>query len=384
MTLVYLITADDDIASQVMAVLPPHLCWLRFPTLDSLVQNGASTPPDLVLIDFHPSNGSKSNGRVYPAGQFNPRPAHFGRATLVALLKAPEERAAALAAGVDDCLTLPLNSDGVAASLANYLPELRQVERKCLAEIPTRPVFGSPPGLDARESLLRTARMAVVGRLTASFLHEINNPLQAIRGALTLAREDMNDSLVTEGYLLLALQETERVVSLIERLRGVYRSYSERPAPTRLNPLIEEALELCRKELSRNRVKISAALSPEIPRVQAVPNQLLLANISMILSLCDYLVPSGGEITVRTHCQKDAVWSDFTAQPRLKTGILYDPGNCPPNRIDLSLCQKIITDHHGTLQLQRGMPGASITIRLPAAPEEETQPQEESWNRPTS
>jgi len=67
-------------------------------------------------------------------------------------------------------------------------------------------------------------------------LHEINNPLQAVQGCLTLAQEELDgkprpDKL--KRYLGMANDEIERVSAIVRRMRDFYRSDARRSS----NPL---------------------------------------------------------------------------------------------------------------------------------------------------
>jgi len=55
----------------------------------------------------------------------------------------------------------------------------------------------------------QTERQATLGRLTASLIHEINNPMASIQGMLKLASEDPANSAQVKTYLEMSLQETK-------------------------------------------------------------------------------------------------------------------------------------------------------------------------------
>jgi len=78
-------------------------------------------------------------------------------------------------------------------------------------------------GKGNRAQLIQIERLSVVGRLLASVSHELNNPLQAIQNALFLIKGDETLSEQGRQDLDIILSETERMASLLSRLRNTYR-----------------------------------------------------------------------------------------------------------------------------------------------------------------
>ena len=54
------------------------------------------------------------------------------------------------------------------------------------------------------EQMLTQERLITIGRLTPGIMHEINNPLQVIRGALQLAQDDIDKPVVLQEYITIS------------------------------------------------------------------------------------------------------------------------------------------------------------------------------------
>jgi nitrogen-specific signal transduction histidine kinase len=145
-----------------------------------------------------------------------------------------------------------------------------------------------------QRQFLQAERLATVGRLTASLSHEINNPMQAIRGALSLALEEVNDPQEVTSYLELCLTESERVVKLIHHLRQIYRPPQERIEALDINRLLEDVVLLAQKELKRQKVQLKIDLSAKLPRMTAIASQLQLVFLNLLLNLSDRLSSADG------------------------------------------------------------------------------------------
>lgn len=137
--------------------------------------------------------------------------------------------------------------------------------------------------------VLQSERLATVGRLTASLAHEVNNPMQAIQGALTLALEELNDPEALQTYLQLSLQEAGRVVTLIARMRQIYRPTTDQPRLLNINELLREVTTVARKEVKRQKVQLHLDLARELPLLFANPNQLHLVFLNLTLNLCQVI-----------------------------------------------------------------------------------------------
>ncbi|HEY85832.1 MAG TPA: GAF domain-containing protein, partial [Chloroflexi bacterium] len=119
--------------------------------------------------------------------------------------------------------------------------------------------------MDERERLhhqvLYAERLATVGRLTASLSHEINNPMQAIQGALNLALEELDSPEDLTVYLQLSLVESERVIQLLSRMRQIYRPQNDNSERINLNDILQEAISLANKEFRRQKITLRADLN---------------------------------------------------------------------------------------------------------------------------
>ncbi len=106
-----------------------------------------------------------------------------------------------------------------------------------------------------RMQLVQSERLALVGRLLASVSHELNNPLQAIQNALFLLKEDSGLSNQGRQDLQIIISETERMASLVERLRTSYRpTRLDDFQPVQINAIVEDVYALIGTHLRHKEV----------------------------------------------------------------------------------------------------------------------------------
>jgi nitrogen-specific signal transduction histidine kinase len=211
-----------------------------------------------------------------------------------------------------------------------------------------------------REQFYQLARWSIVGRLTASLLHEINNPMQAIRGSLSLALEELDDADSLKTYIDLGVRESNRVIDLIARARRIYSNVDQTPVYLDVNLLLRESSALMAKELVNKRVKLEMALAPTLPGLHAVFADLSLAFLCPMFAISDSMVSnSGGVLCVRSATSPG--WIEVT----LETAVLP---NLPPN-LALPVCRRIVGDYGGHIQQGQEDGLAYLRISLPISPD---------------
>src|SRR5579884_1127526 len=124
-----------------------------------------------------------------------------------------------------------------------------------------------------RQQLFESEKMAATGRLAASIAHEINNPLEAIKNSLYLLVQQTGDDDPNRQFLQIAQRETERVSRIIRQMLGVSRP-SVAFAPTQINDVLHEALQLLGPQLRQGRVTLTVQLSETLPLVKASADQI--------------------------------------------------------------------------------------------------------------
>jgi GAF domain-containing protein len=238
--------------------------------------------------------------------------------------------------------------------------------------------------LDERERLhkqiIQSERLITVGRLTASISHEINNPMQTIRTALVLAREELHDPRKLETYLQMSLEESERIVQLVNRMRQIYRPHGDVPETLEVNELLREAATIARKELRRKQVTIEANLAPKLPLITAIADQLHLVFLSLMLSLGDALGEvGGGRLRLQSSVSPQAIYIELITDKSLAAVanwrhifMVGTPSEQKPPRSDeaevsfgLAFCYEIIVAHGGAINIKQDDRQTMCRLELP-------------------
>ncbi len=231
-----------------------------------------------------------------------------------------------------------------------------------------------------QEHLVRTEKLAALGRLAASLAHEINNPLQALSSGLRLIGHPGLDDDRRRQYIKIAAREVQRLIDLVERMRGFYRPSTGTPKPSDVNDLLREVLALAGKELEHNGITVQCNLAPRLPTVRVIADQLKQVFLNIILNAMQAM-PDGGTLTISTGVMpgEAAVYIRFTdtghgiAAEHMKH--IFEPFyTTKPNGsgLGLSVSYNIVRQHGGRIEVESTLGrGAIFTVVLPIAGQEE-------------
>ncbi|HJZ49719.1 MAG TPA: ATP-binding protein [Roseiflexaceae bacterium] len=230
--------------------------------------------------------------------------------------------------------------------------------------------------------LVRAEKLAAIGQLAASIAHEVGNPLQAIQGFLSLFLEQCPPDIPNERFLKLAEEEIERIVQVLARLRDLYRPRADVLAEVDLNDLANSVLLLTGKQLERGRIRLLREMDPELPKINAVADQLKQVLLNLVLNAAEAMV-EGGLLHVQTYVAEDRSLGRGAVITVTDTGFGIPPEQLPRifdglhttkergMGLGLYTSKAIVERHMGRISVQsKPGEGTTFTIVLPIAPEE--------------
>ena len=171
-------------------------------------------------------------------------------------------------------------------------------------------VFRDVTARNALEARLRQAqKLEAVGQLTGGVAHDFNNLLQVVLSGLTLLeRTDMPErrAQLLDNVRRAALRGGE----LTKRLLTVARRQSLRPEAIDLRAWLDDGAATLLTRALRGDIRTELRVHPDLPPVQADPDELELAVLNLAVNARDAM-PGGGTLTI-------------TAEPAVLDG-LTDP-----------------------------------------------------------
>jgi len=232
----------------------------------------------------------------------------------------------------------------------------------------------------AQEQLIRSARLAAVGRLSAGVAHEIGNPLAAIRGLLDLMQTGDLSPDEEKEFISRIERESERIHHTIRDLLDFSRSEPSQQgrieSSADIAEVVSDTVKLIDRQSRFRDIEIALGLDEGLPRVRGDHERLRQLLLNLLFNAADAL--SGkGRIEVRARNGDGAVElvvaDDGPGIDRAILDQVFDPfvTTKAPGQgtgLGLAVCYTIVERLGGTIEaanLPQG--GAAFEVRLVAA-----------------
>ncbi len=235
---------------------------------------------------------------------------------------------------------------------------------------------------EADRRLAQAGRLALLGELTASIAHEINQPLGAILSnadALEILLESGNARPEELGAILSDIRREDlRASEVIRHVRSLVRRRAMEMRILDVNEVVAEALQLAAAECRRRGVVLETELAPDLPPVRGdrVALQQLLLNLMVnAMDAMSGAGEGGRRLTLRTTGNGDDT---------IEVAVVDVGHGIPPDLLPrlfesfvttreqgmglgLSISRSIVEAHGGRIRAENNRGGgATICFALPA------------------
>ena len=225
------------------------------------------------------------------------------------------------------------------------------------------------------------ARVAMLGELSGSLAHELNQPLSAILSNAQaaqrfLARDPPQLDRVTE-ILADIVKSDKRAGAVITRLRSLLKKEEAQHRPLDMNEVVQEVLALMRSDFLNRQVSVRTELAPQLPAVSGDRVQLQQVLLNLLINGCDAMAGARAQpdLVVRSESApgrnvRVSVADRGTGIPLEDLERIFEPFvTTKPQGLGLGLavCRSIVKAHNGRLWATNNPDGgASVHIELPA------------------
>jgi len=235
-----------------------------------------------------------------------------------------------------------------------------------------------------REEMAHRNRVAVMGEMTASFAHELNQPLTAIANNASAARRFLQrgniDPVLLQQLLQDMVADSQRAGEVIRGIRSLVRKETSVHTLLDLNSVITDTVRLVSSDVLNRESVVTTELDPQLPQVNAALVQIQQVLLNLIINALDaveQLPPEERRIIVSTRSDKGDVAEvsvrDFgVGLPKDRPDKVFDHFFSTKQKgmgMGLTIVRSIVEAHGGTITAENAPDrGARLVVRLPTAP----------------
>jgi len=236
-------------------------------------------------------------------------------------------------------------------------------------------------------------QLSMIETMAAGLAHEIKNPLGGIKGSAQLLQMELAGNDELQEYTSLIVREAERVNRIIEELLNLSRPRKSQQEQINIGQILDEIVKLQINTAAERSILFRWQLDPSIPDIAGDRDLLTSLFLNLIKNACE-ATPDDSEILIQTRIDAEYHLSLPGSRPTPMVQIsISDQGpgisvderekiftpfyttKVGGNGLGLSICQKIVTNHGGQLQLiNRPEGGTRVKVSLPLFIHEQTKP----------
>jgi signal transduction histidine kinase len=229
--------------------------------------------------------------------------------------------------------------------------------------------------LEERElRLIRSERLAAVGKIAAQITHEVRNPLSSIGLNAELLEEELRQSPEAQKLAKAIVREVDRLAEITEQYLRFARLPRPRLESEELNHLVRSLLSFMNGELTARGITVESHLAAGLPPVGIDENQMRQALLNILRNGLEAM-PGGGRLTVVTAAEPDHKMLTVRIQdtgpgisPEHQAKI-FDPFFTTKQMgtgLGLALTHQIVVEHGGTIAVESAVgQGTAFVVRLP-------------------
>jgi two-component system, LuxR family, sensor kinase FixL len=233
-----------------------------------------------------------------------------------------------------------------------------------------------------RHELAHLSRVTMLGELSGSLAHELNQPLTAILSNTQAAQKLLADGAVDTDELreILAeiVDEDRHAAEVIHRLRALFRKgeVGRHSTDLDMNEIVQDVLKLMRSDLLNQDVTVHTELGENLPVVEGDRVQLQQVLLNLVLNGCEAMADydsSERQLFITSGVENGAVRVSVTDRggsiPEEKMAEVFEPFFTTKSEgmgLGLSICRTIIKAHRGDIWATNNAEGgATFHFSLP-------------------
>lgn len=229
--------------------------------------------------------------------------------------------------------------------------------------------------------LIQADKTSIIGEMTAGISHEISNPLTIASGSLEVIRifatEDSDTDLAKKiAPLILDIGDSfERVNNIVKNMKNFISHQETIKEYCRISEIIDKSIDLVQRAAEKRNIsiKVNNHSGPKAVLANAVNLEQVFINI--IKNAIDAMADRDGLIRIDIANRESFIEISFIDQgggiSDEHLGQIFNPFFTTKDLekgmgLGMSISQKIIIDHGGSIQVSNQDQGLKVLVTLPA------------------
>src|SRR5215467_6063388 len=226
--------------------------------------------------------------------------------------------------------------------------------------------------LQMERRLLEMEKFAATGKLAGTIAHEINNPMEAIKNAIYLLKNRLDEP--SQPIYEALKNETDRVTRIVRQMLGLYRNAGQLGSFD-LNGIVEDTLALFSRPLVKSGIVVAKRLN-DIPAMKGSADLFRQLLSNLVVNAQDAMA-AGGRMTIKTRYNKSLrgayghisvlVADTGSGIPPEVRNTMFDPFVSTKGEkgtgLGLWIVKGIVEGHSGRIQVRSSV-GRGTTFKL--------------------
>jgi PAS domain S-box-containing protein len=245
----------------------------------------------------------------------------------------------------------------------------------------TEHVLASEALREAQIELAHVTRVTMLGELTASIAHEVNQPLAAVvsnaEACLRWLDRETPDLDAVRRSVEWVIDDGNRASEVIRRVRALANKTQIEKVPLDVNDVVKEVIALVQRELISHQVSLRMELAPALPMILGDRVQLQQVIINLVMNGIEAMqsvTDRPRELVIRSRLdEKQHVLASVTdcgvgisAENADRLFNAFFTTKSDGMGMGLSICRSILEAHGGRLWATANIPhGATFQFTLP-------------------
>jgi len=218
---------------------------------------------------------------------------------------------------------------------------------------------------ELEEQIIHAEKLATLGQLAAGVVHELNNPLTSI----SVYGEYLLQKAVRDAAPASDIEKLRRIVDSAQRILNFTRDLvtyarpsTERPVPTDVHELLDQALGYCEHLIEETAARVEREFDPSLPPVYGVRGQLVQVFVNLITNACHAMPLGAGKLVIATEPAGDGrlsvrITDNGKGIPEQHLQRVFEPffttkGEGKGTGLGLSIVKNIVEQHRGAINVQ--------------------------------